>query len=115
MTKRVLLDEGVSRHLAEPLTAAGLSASRYPNQWKQTANGELLSLAEREGFDVLGTNDKNMRTQQNLRGRRIAIVVLPTNLRRQVMELAGEVVRAIRRIEPGQVFVLEPTSTGRKR
>ena len=115
MTKRVLLDEGVPRQLAEPLTAAGLSASRYPNQWKQITNGELLSLAEREGFDVLVTNDKNMRTQQNLRGRKIAIVVLPTNLRRQVMELAAEVVRAIQRIEAGQVVVLEPTSIGPRR
>jgi len=36
----------------------------------------LLTEAERAGFDVLLTADKNMRYQQDLRGRRIALVVL---------------------------------------
>ena len=108
MTKRVLLDEGVPRHLAEPLDAAGVSATPYPNAWKQITNGELLTLAEKQGFDVLVTNDKNMSAQQNMRGRSIAIIVLPTNLRRQVMELAPEVVNAVRQIQPGQRIVIEP-------
>jgi predicted nuclease of predicted toxin-antitoxin system len=108
VTKRVLLDEGVPRHLAEPLDAAGVSATPYPNAWKQITNGELLTLAEKQGFDVLVTNDKNMSAQQNMRGRSIAIIVLPTNLRRQVMELAPEVVNAVRQIQPGQRIVIEP-------
>jgi hypothetical protein len=39
-------------------------------------NGELLDSAEAAGFDFLVTTDKNMRYQQNLTGRKIAIVVL---------------------------------------
>ena len=108
MTKRVLLDEGVPRHLAAALEAAGFSATPYPNKWKQTKNGELLVLAEHQGFDVLVTSDKNIHAQQNLRGRNLAIVVLPTNLRRQVMERASDVIDAVRRIEPGQYVVIEP-------
>src|SRR6266702_1237421 len=46
--------------------------------WDTLANGDLLAEAERAGFDVLLTADKNMRYQQNLRGRKIAIVVLST-------------------------------------
>jgi hypothetical protein len=46
--------------------------------WDTLANGDLLSEAERAGFDVLLTADKNMRYQQNLTGRKIAIVVLST-------------------------------------
>ena len=46
--------------------------------WDTLANGDLLAEAERAGFDVLLTADKNMRYQQNLRGRRIALVVLST-------------------------------------
>ena len=46
--------------------------------WDTLSNGDLLAEAERAGFDVLLTADKNMRYQQNLRGRRIAIVVLST-------------------------------------
>ena len=110
MTKRVLLDEGVPRHLAEPLDAAGLSVTAYPNSWKQITNGELLTLAEKQGFDVLVTNDKNMTAQQNLRGRGIALIILPTNLRRQVMELVPQVVNAIRRVKAGQCIVIEPDS-----
>jgi hypothetical protein len=39
-------------------------------------NGDLLTVAEEAGFDVLLTTDKNMRYQQNLAGRKLAIVVL---------------------------------------
>ena len=46
--------------------------------WDTLANGDLLAEAERVGFDVFLTADKNMRYQQNLRGRRIALVVLST-------------------------------------
>jgi hypothetical protein len=40
--------------------------------WDTLTNGDLLAEWERAGFDVLLTADKNMRHQQNLRGRRIA-------------------------------------------
>ena len=46
--------------------------------WDTLTNGDLLSVAEEAGFDVLLTADKNMRYQQNLEGRRIALVVLST-------------------------------------
>jgi hypothetical protein len=46
--------------------------------WDKLTNGDLLAEAERAGFDVLLTADKNMRYQQNLTGRRIALVVLST-------------------------------------
>ena len=46
--------------------------------WSGLKNGNLLSVAEEAGFDVLLTGDKNLSYQQNLTGRRIAIVVLST-------------------------------------
>src|SRR5580704_18238771 len=46
--------------------------------WDTLTNGELLTEAERAGFDVLLTADKNILHQQNLKGRKIAIVVLST-------------------------------------
>jgi hypothetical protein len=107
MTKRVLLDEGVPRHLADPLEAAGFSVTLYPRAWKQMKNGELLQIAEQQGFDVLITNDKNIYAQQNLRERNLSIVVLPTNLRRQVMERATEIIGAVNRIKPQQYIEIE--------
>jgi hypothetical protein len=44
--------------------------------WDMLKNGELLTVAEANGFDVLLTTDKNMRYQQNLAGRKIAVVAL---------------------------------------
>jgi hypothetical protein len=44
--------------------------------WDKLRNGELLTAAEEAGFDLLLTTDKNMRYQQNLAGRKIAVVVL---------------------------------------
>jgi hypothetical protein len=44
--------------------------------WERLGNGALLDAAEAAAFEVLVTADKNMRHQQNLTGRKIAIVVL---------------------------------------
>lgn len=50
----------------------------YERGWSTLKNGELLSAAEEEGFDVVITTDTNLRYQQNLASRHIAIVVLGT-------------------------------------
>lgn len=44
--------------------------------WDRLTNGDLLASAEQAGFDLLLTTDKNMSYQQNIEGRRIAVVVL---------------------------------------
>ena len=44
--------------------------------WDTLKNGDLLSAAEAAGFEVFLTTDKNMRHQQNLAGRTIAVVVI---------------------------------------
>lgn len=44
--------------------------------WDRLTNGDLIAAAEGAGFEVWLTTDKNMRYQQNLKGRRIAFVVI---------------------------------------
>src|SRR5205814_468111 len=44
--------------------------------WDRLANGDLLQGAEAAGFDVFVTADKNLRYQQNLSARKLAIVVI---------------------------------------
>lgn len=73
----ILLDHvtpsGIARHLR------GHTVTKAKDRgWDALANGDLLIQAELAGFDVLLTADKNMRYQQNLKGRKIAIVVLST-------------------------------------
>jgi hypothetical protein len=46
--------------------------------WDTLTNGDLIAAAEQAGFDVLLTAEKNMRYQQKLENRMIAIVVLST-------------------------------------
>ena len=74
---RVLLDQGVPAPLRGALTADQVKTA-YECGWSALRNGDLLTAAEHAGFDVFVTTDKNLRYQQNLAERRIAIVVLST-------------------------------------
>jgi hypothetical protein len=65
------------------------------------SNGELLTAAEKMGFEVLLTADRNLSYQQNLSGRRIAIVVRGTNHWGTIRENPAPILDALRRCEPG--------------
>jgi predicted nuclease of predicted toxin-antitoxin system len=74
---RVLFDQATPVPIRPFLTGhAGSTAAR--EGWSQLDNDELLNAAEAAGFDVLLTTDTNIRHQQNLEGRKIAIVVIRT-------------------------------------
>ena len=47
--------------------------------WHRIGNGELLTIAEAAGFEIVITADQNIRYQQNLSGRRLSLVVVSTN------------------------------------
>ena len=53
-------------------------ATAYGLGWSTVTNGELIRLAEQEGYELLITTDTNLRYQQNLQDRSIAILVLTT-------------------------------------
>ena len=72
---RILFDHGTPAPLIPFLTGHSVTKAKDAG-WDRLVNGELLKAAEQAGFEVLITTDKNMVTQQNLKGRAIAIVVL---------------------------------------
>ncbi len=75
--------------------------------WDTLKNGELLKAAEDAGFDVLITPDKNIRYQQNLTVRKIALVVLG-NPQWPVLRLHVErVVIAVNAAKPGSYTEVE--------
>jgi predicted nuclease of predicted toxin-antitoxin system len=74
--------------------------------WDTLTNGDLLTEAERAGF-VLLTADKNMRYQQNLRGRRIAIIVLSTPQWPVVRLYVERVAAAVNAAKPGSCTEVE--------
>jgi hypothetical protein len=68
-------------------------------------NGELLTLAEGK-FDVFVTIDKNIRYQQNLSGRKIAVLIVrarSSEIDDLLRELPACIV-ALQSIRPGQIF-----------
>lgn len=71
----VLFDHGMPRGLARELPGHTIAFAK-PRGWDRLSNGELLKAAEEAGFNVLLTTDGNLRYQQNLANRKIAIVVL---------------------------------------
>ncbi len=74
---RILFDQGTPVPLRQALTGHKISTA-YQLGWATLKNGELLRSAEEQGFEVLVTTDTNLRYQQNLAARRIAVVVLST-------------------------------------
>lgn len=74
---RVLFDQGVPVPLRQALADHSVSTA-YELGWATLKNGELLRFAEDQGFEALVTTDNNLRYQQNLAKRRIAVVVLST-------------------------------------
>lgn len=71
----VLFDQGTPVPLRQFLTGHTIRTAAE-QRWTTLENGQLLDAAEAAGFDLLLTTDQNIRYQQNLAARRIAIVVL---------------------------------------
>ncbi len=72
---RILFDHGTPAPLQSTLIGHTVHEAKAQG-WDTFQNGDLLIAAEAAGFDVLVTTDKNIRYQQNLTGRTIAIIVL---------------------------------------
>ena len=75
---RILLDENAPVGLKAML--AGHDVHTAPDMgWAGVSNGKLLDAAEQAGFQVMIIADQNIRAQQRMQGRRIAMVVISTS------------------------------------
>ncbi len=97
---RLLFDQGTPLPLRTYLSDHAV-VSAFEKGWSELENGELLTAAESDGFDVLITTDQNLRYQQNLSGRRIAVVVLLTTNWPRIEKNISLVVDAIANIPDG--------------
>ena len=75
---KVLFDQNVPHGLREMLPGHAV-ATADEQGWSELTNGELLRVAEADGFEVMVSADQNLGYQQNLKDRRLAIVVLNTH------------------------------------
>lgn len=97
---RILFDNGTPRGLAVFLTGHTVDEARL-HGWEELENGALIEVAERAGFDLLLTTDKNIRYQQNLTERKIALVVLAHSQWPMVKLVAGNIIEAVEGAKPG--------------
>jgi predicted nuclease of predicted toxin-antitoxin system len=105
---KILIDEciprkfknGFSEHECRTVPDVGLSGRR---------NGELLSHAESQGFQVLLTMDKGIEYEQNLAGRTIAILILRARSNRlaDLLPLTQTCLAHLRSIKPGQIVKVD--------
>ena len=97
----VLFDHSVPAPLSPYLTGHAVTEARTRG-WDTLSNGDLLFEAERAGFDVFVTADKNIQYQQNLAGRRIAVVVLSTPQWPLVRLHTAKIAAAVNAATPGR-------------
>ena len=102
----VLLDNNAPRGLARALTGHTVTEARERG-WAALKNGDLLNFAEEAGFDVIVTSDKSIRYQQNLKGRKIALVVLSVGRWGPVRRRLAEIAAAVGAAMPGSYVEVE--------
>jgi predicted nuclease of predicted toxin-antitoxin system len=102
---KILLDECVPWPIHKILTGHQCATAQQRG-WNSIKNGELLTLAEAE-FELFITADQNMKYQQNLIGRKIAILMLSTNKLKLILAAQTFLLSAVTSIQQGEFRILE--------
>ena len=104
----ILFDHVTPKGIARSLSGHIVTKAK-DRGWDTLSNGDLLAAAESAGFDVLLTADKNMRYQQNLEGRRIALLVLSTPQWPVVKLHLEKIAAAVNAATPGSYIEVDLT------
>lgn len=72
---KILFDQGTPVPLKRFLPDHNVTTA-YEEGWSDLTNGALLNAAEEAGYQIFITTDQNLRYQQNLGQRKIAVVIL---------------------------------------
>ncbi len=97
---RILLDQGTPAPLRRHLGQHDVDTA-FERGWSRLRNGELLDRAEADGYQLLVTTDQNLRHQQNLVGRQLAIMVLLAASWPRIQFHVDDVRAAVERVGPG--------------
>lgn len=103
---RVLFDNSTPRGIATVLDEHAVTEARELG-WDRLRNGELLDAAEKAGFEIFVTPDQNIRYQQNLEGRNIAIVVLSVGRWTLVKPYLSQIAEAVNAATPGSYVEID--------
>jgi len=97
---KILFDQGTPVPLRAHLPGHEIDTA-YELGWSQLQNGELLSEAEKRGYEVLITTDRNLKHQQNLSDRKIAVVVLLSTSWPRIQQQVDAIQAAVRSLTIG--------------
>lgn len=103
---QILFDNGVPRGLARFLAGHSVEEARARG-WEELKNGELIDAADLAGFDLMVTTDKNIRYQQNLNARRIALVVMEHSQWPMVRLVMESIVAVVNGVTPGSYIEVD--------
>jgi len=101
---KILLDECLPRDLRKHLV--GHECQTVPQAGLAgVANGELLTRAERSGWQVLMTMDQGIPYQQNLTGRTVSLAIVRAKSNRlpDLLPHVPAILAALRSLKPGEV------------
>ena len=104
---KIILDESVPQKLRLSIEGRHTVVTTWYQGWSGLKNGALLNAAEEAGFELLITADQEMRYQQNLKGRKMALVVLSTNNWDLVKAHIAGIMAAIAAATPGSYTEVE--------
>ena len=99
---KILFDQGTPRPLRHSLAAYSVDTAAERG-WSDLDNGNLLQAAEDEGYDLLITTDQNIRYQQDLANRNIAILVLLSTAWPLIQKKVDAISAAVNDMGPGEL------------
>jgi len=111
---RVLLDENLDHALRNLLGPHEVVTVAFMG-WASLKNGELLRTAEDNGIDVLLTGDGTLGYEQNLTGRRLAIVALSAIQLPIIRNHLPKIIAAISDAIPGSFQAVDCGTFSRKK
>jgi len=104
---KIVLDESAPQKLRLLIEGRHKVATTWFLEWSGLKNGALLAAAEEAGYDLFVTADQALPYQQNLCGRRIAVLVLSTNNWSVIQERIADITDAIESTAPGSSIFLD--------
>lgn len=74
--------------------------------WQGIKNGKLLEMADGQ-FEVMISTDRNLPYQQNLNGKKLSVIILPSNRVQVVSQLIPLLKLTLKEIKPGTFFEIQ--------
>ena len=112
--RKVLLDENLDHRLRMNLGVHEVFTASYKG-WDGLKNGKLLQVVEESGFDVLVTGDRTLHYEQNLTGRKLAIVALSSIEWRIIKHHLPKIIAAVNAAIPGSFQTVDCGTFSRRK